>query len=93
MAQDRMLRQSMRTSEKVNAWPIPLRYFWTQLWGYCDDWGRGRRDPRLARIRKLCDHRPGTVLPTQRRLSTSSTPHLLNVPSAGRMPHRRTTRQ
>ena len=48
MAQDRMLRQSMRTSEKVNAWPIPLRYFWTQLWGYCDDWGRGRRDPRLV---------------------------------------------
>ena len=47
MAQDRMLRQSMRTSEKVNAWPIPLRYFWTQLWGYCDDWGRGRYDARL----------------------------------------------
>lgn len=47
MAQDRMLRQSMRTSEKVNSWPIPLRYFWTQLWGYCDDHGRGRYDSRL----------------------------------------------
>ncbi|MET4780830.1 hypothetical protein ABIB56_000812 [Glaciihabitans sp. UYNi722] len=47
MAQDRMLRASMRSSEKVNSWPIPLRYFWTQLWGYCDDHGRGRYDPRL----------------------------------------------
>lgn len=42
-----MLRQSIRQSEKVNSWPIPLRYFWTQLWGYCDDHGRGRNDPRL----------------------------------------------
>jgi len=42
-----MLRASMRTSEKVNGWPIPLRYFWSQLWGYCDDHGRGRYDPRL----------------------------------------------
>lgn len=42
-----MIRQSMRASEKVNSWPIPLRYFWTQLWGYCDDHGRGRRDARL----------------------------------------------
>lgn len=47
MAQDRMLRASMRSSEKVNGWPISLRYFWTQLWGYCDDYGRGRRDARL----------------------------------------------
>lgn len=48
MAHDRMLRASMRSSEKVNSWPIPLRYFWTQLWGYCDDYGRGRRDARLV---------------------------------------------
>lgn len=47
MATDRMLRSSTRTSEKVNSWPIPLRYFWTQLWGYCDDHGRGRYDARL----------------------------------------------
>jgi len=43
-----MIRASMRTSEKVNSWPIPLRYFWTQLWGYCDSYGRGRRDSRLV---------------------------------------------
>jgi hypothetical protein len=49
MAVDRMLRAEMRESEKVNSWPYPLRYFWTQLWGYCDDWGRGRRDPRLVK--------------------------------------------
>lgn len=48
MAEDRMIRASMRTSEKVNKWPIPLRYFWTQLWGYCDSYGRGRRDARLV---------------------------------------------
>lgn len=47
MGQDRMLRESIRTSEKVNSWPIPLRFFWTQLWGYCDDWGRGKYDARL----------------------------------------------
>jgi hypothetical protein len=49
MAQDRMLRASMRWSEKVNEWPIELRYFWTQLWGYCDDYGRGRWDNRLIK--------------------------------------------
>lgn len=49
MATDRMLRASMRRSEVVNSWPIPLRYFWTQLWGYCDDWGRGRYDARLIK--------------------------------------------
>lgn len=47
MAQDRVLRAGMRSSEKVNSWPIPLRYFWSMLWGYCDDFGRGRRDARL----------------------------------------------
>jgi hypothetical protein len=47
MAEDRMIRASMRSSEKVNGWPIPLRFFWSQLWGYCDSHGRGRRDPRL----------------------------------------------
>lgn len=48
MAEDRMIRASMRESEKVNGWPIPLRYFWTQLWGYCDSYGRGRRNARLV---------------------------------------------
>ena len=48
MAEDRMIRASMRSSEEVNGWPIPLRYFWTQLWGYCDSYGRGRRDSRLV---------------------------------------------
>lgn len=49
MAQDRMLRAELRISEKANEWPIPVRYFWTQLWGYCDDWGRGRFDARLIK--------------------------------------------
>ena len=49
MAQDRMLRAELRTSEKVNEWSIPVRFFWTQLWGYCDDWGRGRYDARLIK--------------------------------------------
>lgn len=49
MAQDRMIRASMRESEKVNGWPIELRFFWTQLWGFCDDFGRGRLDNRLLK--------------------------------------------
>lgn len=48
MPDDRLLRASIRESEKVNSWPIALRYFWTQLWGYCDSYGRGRRDARLV---------------------------------------------
>jgi len=47
MAEDRIIRGQMRNSETVNSWPIPVRYFWTQLWGYCDDWGRGYHDARL----------------------------------------------
>lgn len=49
MAQDRMIRAAIRYSEKVNGWPIPLRYFWTQLWGFCDDFGRGRYSPPLIK--------------------------------------------
>lgn len=49
MAEDRMIRESMRSSEKVSGWPFELRYFWTQLWGYCDDFGRGRNDNRLLK--------------------------------------------
>jgi len=37
------------TSEKVNAWPIELRYFWILIWGYCDDYGRGADNARLIR--------------------------------------------
>lgn len=44
-----MIRASMRASEKVSGWPFELRYFWTQLWGYCDDFGRGRYDTRLLK--------------------------------------------
>ena len=44
-----MIRASMRSSEKVSGWPFELRYFWTQLWGYCDDFGRGRNDNRLLK--------------------------------------------
>ena len=53
MAEDRMLRASMRESETVNSWPVALRYFWTQLWGYCDSYGRGRRDARLVKAGTL----------------------------------------
>jgi hypothetical protein len=37
----------MRISRTVNRWPIEVRYFWTQLWGYCDDYGRGRYDSKV----------------------------------------------
>lgn len=47
MAEDRMIRSEMRISRTVNRWPIEVRYFWTQLWGYCDDYGRGRYDAKV----------------------------------------------
>lgn len=42
-----MIRAEMRISKTVNGWPIPVRYFWTQLWGYCDDHGRGHYDAQV----------------------------------------------
>lgn len=47
MAEDRMIRAELRISRTVNRWPIEVRYFWTQLWGYCDDYGRGRYDSKV----------------------------------------------
>jgi len=49
MGRNRQLSKSLRTDKKVNAWPIELRFFWTQLWGYCDDYGRGVFDSLLIR--------------------------------------------
>jgi len=49
MAEDRMIRAEMRTSATVNSWPRDVRYFWTQLWGYCDDYGRGLYELRVIR--------------------------------------------
>lgn len=48
-ARIRSIKPEIRTSEKVSSWPIPLRYFWVLLWGYADDHGRGRDNPRLIR--------------------------------------------
>lgn len=47
MARIRSIKPEIRTSEKVNSWPIELRYFWVLLWGYCDDYGRGKDNARL----------------------------------------------
>ena len=45
----RSVKPELRTSERVASWPIPLRYFWVLLWGYVDDYGRGRDNARLIR--------------------------------------------
>lgn len=42
-----MIRAELRISRTVNRWAIDVRYFWTQLWGYCDDFGRGRYDAKV----------------------------------------------
>lgn len=34
-------------SEKVNSWPVEIRYFWIMLWGYVDDYGKGRDNSKL----------------------------------------------
>ena len=47
MARIRSIKPEIRISEKVNSWPVEIRYFWIMLWGYVDDYGRGRDNPKL----------------------------------------------
>lgn len=49
MARARMVRPELRTSEKVCSWPIEVRYFFVLLWGYVDDHGKGKDNPRLIK--------------------------------------------
>ena len=44
-----MMKPDLRWSEKVASWPIPVRYFWTLLWGYVDDHGKGKDNPLLVK--------------------------------------------
>ncbi|MEZ2390872.1 hypothetical protein AB6813_15275 [bacterium RCC_150] len=47
MARIRSIKPEIRTSEKVNSWPVEIRYFWIMLWGYVDDHGKGRDNAKL----------------------------------------------
>jgi len=47
VARIRSIKPEIRISEKVNSWPIEVRYFWIMLWGYVDDHGRGRDNAKL----------------------------------------------
>jgi hypothetical protein len=47
MARIRSIKPEIRISETVNSWPVEVRYFWIMLWGYVDDHGRGRDNPKL----------------------------------------------
>ena len=47
MARIRSIKPEIRISEKVNSWPVEIRYFWIMLWGYVDDHGRGRDNAKL----------------------------------------------
>jgi hypothetical protein len=49
VARTRMIKPDLRTSEKVAGWPREVRYFWVLLWGYLDDYGRGKDNPRLIK--------------------------------------------
>lgn len=49
MARIRSVKPEMRRSRTVCAWPIPVRYTFVGLLGYCDDLGRGLDDPRLVK--------------------------------------------
>jgi hypothetical protein len=49
VARTRMLKPELRTSEKVASWPREVRYFWVLLWGYLDDYGKGRDNPMLVK--------------------------------------------
>lgn len=58
MARIRSIKPEIRISEKVNSWPIEVRYFWIMLWGYVDDYGKGRDNAKLivADTYPLDDH-------------------------------------
>lgn len=47
MARIRSIKPEIRMSETVNSWPIEVRYFWIMLWGYVDDFGKGRDNAKL----------------------------------------------
>jgi hypothetical protein len=47
LARIRSIKPEIRISEKVNSWPVEIRYFWIMLWGYVDDHGRGRDNAKL----------------------------------------------
>lgn len=49
MARIRSIKPEIRTSEKVAAWPIEVRYFWVLLWGYVNDYGKGVDNARLIK--------------------------------------------
>jgi hypothetical protein len=44
-----MIKPELRTSEKVASWPLEVRYFWVLLWGYVDDYGRGKDQSKLIK--------------------------------------------
>lgn len=47
MARIRSIKPEIRMSETVNSWPVEVRYFWIMLWGYVDDFGKGRDNAKL----------------------------------------------
>lgn len=47
MARIRSIKPELRTSLTVAEWPREVRYFFTLLWGYLDDHGRGVDNNRL----------------------------------------------
>jgi hypothetical protein len=47
VARIRSIKPEIRISETVNSWPIEVRYFWIMLWGYVDDFGKGRDNAKL----------------------------------------------
>lgn len=47
MARIRSIKPEVRKSDTVAAWPREIRLAWVYLWGYLDDYGRGRDDMRL----------------------------------------------
>lgn len=49
MARIRSIKPEIRSSEKVCSWPIEVRYFWILLWGYVDDYGKGRDNSKLIK--------------------------------------------
>ncbi len=49
MARGRWIKPSLFSSLTVTRWPVPVRWTFVGLWTYCDDYGRGRDEPRLVK--------------------------------------------
>ena len=65
---NRLIKETIRTSKKVNALPDSLYRIWTYLITYVDDYGRGSADPEILK---------GYVFTRRKNISEEQIPRIL----------------